>query len=447
MSHPLLTALRRLPGRPVLPLTLSTIALLLLLPGLGLLRWPRPRAEGLEQLMSSASLLQSFPASPDRRVPELWRQRLGDSLATGLWRQQRRSWWQFWGEHADSGAYLAMPGTGLLAPAAAGRLPANALRVGNLVVFAQDPLARQLLEDRLRPRQRRGRGMQLRCLERLQRDQAVVWNPTALGVIVGPIAPMLQRFQEGCLSLRIEGSGISWDGETASVDEVLGPAPAELPLAATSRPALADDLLLEVEGGSLDLLLQGLLTREMIRDPLISRYGLDARRFAQLRRAPFRLRLRPQGAGPFQASLELQLQPGRDSSGWEQSLERLGRTLLEQGLRPGPAGPVRSWIREDGVTVGGWRWISATAGERQLLLFLGPVPKLVLPMGLAGGRTASGTIELRARPQALQGLGLLPPQTPSVVQRANQLLLTAEAGRRPADPSLSRLAGRLQLGR
>lgn len=447
MSHPITTALRRLPRRLPLPLTLASAALLLVLPSLGLLRWPRPRAEGLEQLMSSASLLQSFPASPDRPLPDLWRQRIGGAEAVALWRQQRRTWWQFWGDHSDSGAYLALAATGSLAPATATRLPANAMRVGNLVVFAQDPLSRQLLSDRLRPSQRKGRGVQLRCLERLQQQQAVMWKPTALGVIVGPIAPMLQRFQEGCLSLSLEGGGVAWKGETAASDGVLGPPPAALGSGAGGLAPLPNDLLLEVEGGSLDQLLQGLLTRQMIRDPLASRYGLDAPRIALLRRTPFRLRLRPQPQGAFQASLELQMRVGRDGRSWEPALERLGRSLREQGLKPAPAGPAQAWVRDDGVVVGGWRWISAADGERQLLLFLGPDPRLVLPLGREGKPITAGVLQLRARPDALQSLGLLPPQTPPIVQRAAQLWLAAEAGRPPVDPALSRLEGRLQVRR
>jgi len=53
------------------------VVLLVLVPALLLTRWSRPRAVGLEQLMASASLLQSFPAAPDRPVPALWNQRLG----------------------------------------------------------------------------------------------------------------------------------------------------------------------------------------------------------------------------------------------------------------------------------------------------------------------------------------------------------------------------------
>jgi HlyD family secretion protein len=67
------------------------VALLVLVPALLLARWSRPRAVGLEQLMASASLLQSFPAAPERPVPALWNQRLGPELAARLWQRQRQS--------------------------------------------------------------------------------------------------------------------------------------------------------------------------------------------------------------------------------------------------------------------------------------------------------------------------------------------------------------------
>ncbi|MFN9924327.1 MAG: hypothetical protein ACK55H_09895, partial [Cyanobacteriota bacterium] len=97
----------RLPRRPPLPLTSLAILLLLSVPAWWLSRWPRPKAQGLEQLMAAASLLQSFPATPERRVPALWRERLGEELGSRLWRLHRRGWWQFWGPHADGAPYLA----------------------------------------------------------------------------------------------------------------------------------------------------------------------------------------------------------------------------------------------------------------------------------------------------------------------------------------------------
>ncbi len=469
--------------RPALPITATTILLLLLLPALGLSRWPRPRAEGLEQLMGTASLLQSFPPTPDRPLPELWAQRLGRPLAESLWRQQRRPWWQFWGMHADGAPFLAISSLGFPGGPTGG-LPPNALRVDDLVVVAPDPLSRQLLADRLRPLQRRSRGLHRGCLQRLEQEQAVFWSPSALGVIVGPVAPLLQRFQEGCLALELEPRGLRWQGEAAAVDGLLAPssaAKAGPQRPPTSLPPLPSDLLLELEGASLDQLLQGLLARQLIREPLASRYGIDESRLPLLRRSPFRLRLRPLPSGPFQASLELQLSVGGQRRDWEQVLLRLAKALQEQGLgeavpasiatatpRPAPAlrrppaQPSRAatWSREDGVVVGGWRWLTRSAGEPDLLLFLGPPP---LGNGTQGGPPPGadspgeslpgqgkgpGELTLRVRPSALDQLGLLPLEMPQLVRRSEQLWLEAAplSGGRATDP-ISQLKGRLQLGR
>jgi hypothetical protein len=309
---PALPRLARGLAPPPLPLTTVTLLLLLLLPGLALWRWPRPRAQGLEQLMAVSSLLQSFPASPERPVPALWRERLGEAPATRLWRGQRRTWWQFWGPHTDGGAYLVVQEN---AGAGAGRpLPADALRVGNLLVVAPDPLSRRLLQDQLRPDQRAGRGLFSACLPRLESGQGVFWNASGLGALVGPLAPLLEAYQEGCLSLSLESSEVRWRGEASDRPAAVGPAGSlrspDLP--APSRPPLPADLLLELQGSSLEQLFRGLLARQLIRDPLAARYGIDTKGLALLRRSPFRLRLQPLATGPFQASLELQVAVGSD---------------------------------------------------------------------------------------------------------------------------------------
>jgi hypothetical protein len=486
--------------RPPLPLTTASLLLLLVLPAAGLLRWPRPRAEGLEQIMAAASLLQSFPATPESPVPELWTRSLGAPAAQALWGRQSRNWWQFWGPHADGAPYLALPLRSFPGGAAA-PLPPRSLRVGDLVVVAPDPLSRQILADQLRPGMRRSRGLQRRCLERLEQDQAVFWNPSALGVIVGPLAPLLQRFQEGCLALAIESGSVSWSGEAASVEGVLLPAAASGggdAVPTDPGPPLPADLLLELRGPSLEPLLQGLLARELIREPLAARYGLDAARLQLVRRAPFLLRLRPRASGPFLASLELQVSVGAQRRQWEQLLRRLAQALREQGLReqppapaaapaaepapsrepPAPAAappaagsspsaPVRpagggraaapadpaqraTWHRQDGVVVGGWKWQGGAGSAAELVFHLGPPPPSP-PAAL--GRTpapptGAGALLLRARPQALDTRGLLPPAMPLLVRRADQLWLQAL----PTDSatgggSLSRLRGRLRVVR
>jgi hypothetical protein len=274
-------------------------------------------------------------------------------------------------------------------------------------------------------------------------------------------------------------------GEAAAVDGVLTttrePASrSDLP----TQAALPGDLLLELEGTSLEQLFQGLLSRELIREPLASRYGIDRSRLALLRQPPFRLRLRPQPKGAFQASLELQLMAGERRREWEQLLVRLAQALQQQGLedrsglplpsrpsslplprqpdaeptllpspapRKGPAQPAvaATWSRADGVVVGGWRWISPARGPAQLLLFLGPVPRLPLPMVGADplGPPAGGLL-LRARPSSLDALGLLPPEMPQLVRLSDQLWIDAAPLQvLEAQEPISQLRGRLRLGR
>lgn len=490
-------------SRPPLPLTSLVLLLLLVLPGMQLLRMPRPRAVGLEQLLAEASLLQSFPPTPDRPVPALWRERLGAAQAESLWRRQRGPWWQFWGDHADAAPLLAFSASSLAGgPAAA--LPANGLRVGDLVVVAADPLSRQLLRDRLLPQQRLSRGLNRRCLERLRQDQAVLWNSTGLGVITDPLAPLLQRLSRGCLSFALDGGGLIWQGEAGDGEGLLSAPSPSRQATPEALPPLPPDQLLELEGGATDLLLEGLLSRPLIRDPLSRRYGLDAGRLALLRRTPFRLQLRALPKGPFQASLELQLPVGSQKRAWEQLLEQLSRALVQQGLSPvnaapgsaaGPApakppvaagssagaespapasppsgsasgaavaptaaslpsrsatGSGATWKRADGVIVGGWRWLTPLKREPQLLFFLGPVPDDALQPVLLAARPlpGPGVLRLRSRPDALQSLGLLPRQVPELVRRADQLWMVAEPPTAAdAATSLSRLSGGLRVPR
>jgi hypothetical protein len=524
--------------RPPLPWTSSLIALLILLPSLALWRWPRPRAEGLEQLMTGASLVQSFPATPGRRLPQLWQQRLGAGLGEALWQRQTRPWWQIWGPEGQGAPFLVLQASGW--PAELSKpLPPQALRLSDLMVVAPDPLARQSLAASLRPQQRRSRGLHSRCLERLSQDQAVFWNPTALGAMVGPLAPLMQRFQEGCLTLSLAGRGLSWQGEATSVDGVLAQldteAPPVTPLAAALP--LPPDELLQVQGGSLQDLLEGLLSRQLIREPLALRYGLDSERLRGLRFAPFRLRLRPQPQGPFQASLELQVRLRQPPQTWQPVLQRLAQSLREQGFEPiplalaatkptnpsatakpttpappapqapaplapaplatapqapapqapaplapapqaaapqapaplvpapggpqaaagttpqaqqGPKPPVNplamAWRRSDGAVVGGWRWLAAPRGQdAEVLFFLGPAPAQV---GLMPTQAfpRERTLQLRARPRALDQLGLLPPEMPAVVRSSEQLwTLTEPLTARTVFVPVSRLRGGLTL--
>ena len=426
----------RLPSLPPLPLPITglSIAALLAIPAVLLVAFPRRSATGLERLIPSAALLQSFPAQPLAAPPGLWRQRLGPALAARLWPQQRRLWWQFWGAHGDAaGAFL------VFAAPQSQPLPPLALRVDDLVVVAPNPLARQLLQQELRVRRRSPRGLALRCTQELKEREAVHWNASALSQMLGPLAPLAQGQQQGCLVLAAQGRGLFWHGEAEASDGALAPPPPPLALPAASQP-LAADALLELRGRRLDVLLQGLLASPVLRQSLAGRYGLGSDVLKVLQPSGFQLRLRQVPRGPFLAALELQLEvrpAGRP--GLERWLDQLSRALTDQGLesnRPLPA--LTAWNREDGTVVGGWRW---SARREQLLLFLGPVPS----RPAAPAPLEVGDWQLRLRPAAMASIGLMPAGVPVVVRRAVQLeLLGKPVGLRPGERQ-SALAGRLQL--
>lgn len=439
-----------------LPNTAAALLALLLLPSVALLLWPRPQALGLARLLSQAQLIQSFGGggSSARPLPVLWQQRLG-STAAALWLRQQGVWWQFWGAHGDAGAYLVLPAvslSGIRNP----QLPVPPLVVDDVVVFAADPLSRQWLAERLQAVSRPQRGLEQRCLLLLRQPQTVAWSAAGLGALAGPVAPLLQRVQQGCLSLQLQGASLTFDGEAGISDGVLG-APRQAQLELSGRPLTAD-LLLELQGPSLEVLLQGLLARQLVREPLAARYGITEPQLALLRALPFVLRLRQQSVGPFQASLELEVAPqGRDRPAWGRLLAALREPLQQQGLQAPPPRlqastprltnallPAASWSNERGEVVGGWFWSAEASAARspRLVLFLGPQP----PAGATQPSMpiAGSPLQLRARPAALARLGLWPEGFPAVVSGADQLELLAGHG---AQQPLSPLRGRLELNR
>ena len=100
-------------------------------------------------------------------------------------------------------------------------------------------------------------------------------------------------------------------------------------------PDLDEGLLLELRGSALQPLLQGLVSRELIRAPLSERYGLDHQRLERLERAPFRLRLRPMQQGRFLAGMELQLSLEGRPDDWQPVLRRISDTLAAQEFKSG----------------------------------------------------------------------------------------------------------------
>ena len=430
--------LRRLPHLPALPLPVSTLvsALLLLVPAAVLLSTPRRAASGLDRLLPLAALVQSFRAQPADAAPPLWQQRLGAAEAQRLWQGQRRLWWQFWGVHGDAGAYLVLPVPRHQA------LPAQAIRIDDLAVVSPDPLARQLLVEQLKARRRAPRGLAQRCSASLQQSPSVLWNAAAIGQLLGPLAPLAQEVEQGCLVLEPAGKSLSWQGQADASEAPLAAAPP--PLAPPASPPLSGPELLDLRGDRLDLLLRGPLESNLLRQVLAQTYGLGPEPLRRLRALPFSLRLSAQPSGPFRAGLVLELRPGsgdaagRPTSSLAPWLAQLGSTLETQGLVAGPAqAGLTSWSREDGTVVGGWRSLA----DGRLLLFLGPVPNRLpmdSPLGPASWR-------LRLQPAALARTGLLPQPLPLVVQRAEQLVLQGRPLGQRSGERVSALSGRLNL--
>lgn len=449
--NPAVTATRALSAVRGLRLRATALVagLLVVAPALLLWQLPRPQAQGLERLLPQMALLQSLPAIPGRPVPQLWSERLGAALAQRLWRQQRRLWWQGWGRHGGRGAYLVVPLTRTEVLSASQR-PPNSVLLNDLLVVASDPLALRALQDQLRNVQRPLQGLDRRCLDLLEAQQAVFWKPIGLGGLSGELAPLLLGFQEGCLALELAGPQLLFSGEaTASPDPAGAPVRS---LAAVPPPATGSDVLLELQGSSLQLLLQGYLSRQLVRDALAANYGIGPAQLDLLRQMPFRLQLRPIAAGPYRAGLALQLEPGRHRQALAALLNELRPRLQQYGLQDAPpqvrtAGarsevlPETALRRDDGTLVGGWRWQVLPGRQPQLLAFLGPEPPTPAPAEAIANTGANAGLQLRMRPAAMVAAGLLPAELPPVVKQASQLQLAASAERGP----LSRLQGRLQL--
>lgn len=428
--------LRSVPLRLPMPATSAVTAALVLLPALLLLSVPRRAASGLDRLIPSAALLQSFRAEPSEPAPPLWRQRLGPADAQRLWMGQRRLWWQFWGSHGDAGAYLVLP-----APRGV-PLPAQAVRVDDVAVIAPDPLARQLLQEQLKAKRRPPRGLAQRCSVNLQQQPTVLWSAAAVGQLLGPLAPLAQELEQGCLLLSGAGRTLSWQGEADASEAQLVRAPPPLPLPATAP--LRQPQLLDLRGDRLELLLRGPLESPLLRQALAQTYGLGQEQIRRWQALPFVLRLRSLAGGPFRAGLELELQPaGRTGprspdpalQGW---LNELSRVLQDNGLAlmtPQPG--LSTWSRDDGQLVGGWRWLA----DGRLLLFLGPVPTLVP----AQPPLAEASWRLRLQPQAMAQAGLLPEGLPPLVRRAQQVVLQGRPLGHRSGERVSALSGALSL--
>lgn len=438
------------------PWSTSAITLLLTIGALIVVLQPRPRAIGLGRVLLAADLLQSFPIEGSRPVPELWTRRLGPA-APDLWRHGKGSWWQLWSGHDDAGAALVLPAASVEGK----RRPAGALVVDDLVVIAAGPLAAAELSSQLDPRHRQLQGLELRCLKRLEQGQAVYWAGQGLAGIFGSLTPLLQHWQQGCLSLQLSAEELSWEGEASAVPGLKAEAPTALE-AREERAALPADSQLLLRGSRLDLLVGSLLGRSLLRDTLQQSYGLDPDLLKAMAASPFALSLRSLPAGPFRLGLTLEINPSGRGQSWRKGLQQLDQGIRAQGLQPlGTANPsltpggrqeAQSWTRGDGAVVGGWRWQrvkpgTGSSGTERLVLFLGPPPPAssIAPSPTNDQPTGSGVVLVLA-PNQLAAIGAFPASLPPVLPAASRLQMwSGSQGSNGRAGTISPLRGALHL--
>jgi hypothetical protein len=191
-------------------------------------------------------------------------------------------------------------------------------------------------------------------------------------------------------------------------------------------------------------LLDGLLRRELIREPLITAYGLREADLRLLKDSPFLLSLRPVASGPFVAGLDLVVAPKGERKSWSRMLDGISERLFERGFQVA-AETSTSWRDADERIVGGWRWLSDQK-QPLLQLFLGPEPPpFKSPFAKSQAWNALPGLRLQARPAALASLSLLPLQLPMPLQQADQLQVLAQTDFQAAKGAPSRVLGRLTI--
>lgn len=375
---------------------------------------PADPSGSLQPLLPSVALLQTFPP-PGRggTVPPLWRERLPQALSERLRQQSASPWAQAWSSHSGTPPFLIvrdLPGRVSLP---------HSFRWGGYTIIAADPLALQTLQaDLKRPL---AAGHRRRCPQVDGPPPALFWSGDALTSLAGPLAPLLQPWQEGCLTLNGTGGAdrrLRWTGR------VSGQPPLDVAPTGSSDPAPSipagstTPSLLTLEGNSLEPLIGGLLRPGPLLSELRQRHGLSAPLQRQLLASPFRLTLRANAAdAPYRVTLLLALpmQPGSPppTRTLAPLLAALGRDLPDDLRLQKDADGNRVLDGSDQVR-GGW-----LQNDRGLVFSLGGAPD---GAPLAAGPVAMARgLRLDASPVALEGLQLLPQALPETLRRSPRL--------------------------
>lgn len=296
-------------------------------------------------LVARADAVRSSRVQASEPVPPLWVRYLGPTEASRLWTTlDRQLWWTAW--HHAGEPVLALPESGEITLFYADALHAQADREAEAGALG--------VADK---------GASQACVSALSQGTAVVWTPSALERMTGPLSPLLRSVGHGCLQWMTRGdhleiTGVASDGrlrrnQGRPIHAMGWPRLAPSPLLSAS-----DSLLLELQLPEARWLLDGLLLRSAIKRALSQNYGLDAHHLARLRQLPLRVRIRSSDHPDLQASVELDLAVSdSDAALFEPSLQAIAAALERAGMQSTPRDGSILWTETASVesrVLGGW---------------------------------------------------------------------------------------------
>ena len=272
-------------------------------------------------------------------------------------------------------------------------------------------------------------------MQRLTSGTAVLWQPSGLASISGPLFPALASVSHGCLRVALQGDRLMAEGPVASspfASMQAGQAKDQTNFVRFD-PASAD---VELNSVALQPLLGSVFNNPLIAEQLNSSYRLPQELRDVLLAAPVVLRVDALVAGRFQASIQARLMLAADQTDWiKRSLDAVATALSKRGFqmeqRPllspdgRPSNRVADvWLDSQGHPQGEWSLTTGTQDRVELLLALGDVPTIGhSPMKRVGQQRLS----LRGRPDQLVRLGWLGPGWPRVIGNASLLELEMTA--------------------
>lgn len=376
---------------------------------------PADQPGSLQPLLPSVALLQTFPPPGGTTVvPPIWRERLPPALMQRLQRQSSSPWSQAWSSHSGTPPFL------ILRDLPGGVPVRHSFRWGSYTVIAADPLSLQTLQaDLRRPLAAAHRS---RCPLVDRSAPSLFWSGDALASLAGPLVPLLQPWQEGCLTLGSTGGPgrrLRWSGRVTGQPPLHGTPQSRSDrgawMPASGSPPTA---LLSLEGSSLEPLIGSLLRPGPLLGELRQRHGLSAPLERQLLAMPFRLILKPNAAdAPYRVTLLLALPKTSGSLSPAQTLApllaALGRDLPED-LRMLREAHISTVVDGSNQVRGGW-----LQNDRGLVFSLGGLPDAA-PLA-AGPVVQAKGLRLDASPVALDSLQLLPQALPDTIRQSPRL--------------------------